>query len=123
VLAYTGADAVMIGRAAMGRPWLFREVDHYLRTGETHRPITMTEIRDHLLTHLDDHYRFYGESAGVRIARKHIGWYMKDLPGGQTMVDKINAIETTALQASAVSKWFNEAIASGHGLMDNKIAA
>jgi len=123
VLAYTGADAVMIGRAAMGRPWLFREVAHYLKTGEPHRPIELVEIRDHLLTHLDDHYRFYGELAGVRIARKHIGWYMKDLPGGQAMTARINAIDNTAEQASAVSKWFNEAIASGHGLMDNKIAA
>jgi tRNA-dihydrouridine synthase B len=123
VLAYTGADAVMIGRAAMGRPWLFREIDHYLRTGETHQPITLTEIRDHLLTHLDDHYRFYGETAGVRIARKHIGWYMKDLPGGQTMVDKINAISSTAQQASAVSKWFNQTIDDAPDSLDNKIAA
>jgi tRNA-dihydrouridine synthase B len=123
VLAYTGADAVMIGRAAMGRPWLFREVDYYLRTGEAHQPITLTEIRDHLLTHLDDHYRFYGETAGVRTARKHIGWYMKDLPGGQTMVNTINAIDNTAQQAFAVSKWFNQTIADAPDLLENKIAA
>jgi len=102
---------------------LFREIDHYLRTGETHQPITLTEIHDHLLTHLDDHYRFYGETAGVRIARKHIGWYMKDLPGGQTMVDKINAIDSTAQQASAVSKWFNQTIADAPDSLNNKIAA
>ncbi len=123
VLAYSGADAVMIGRAAMGRPWLFREVDHYLRTGETHRPITLAEIRDHLLTHLDDHYRFYGETVGVRTARKHIGWYMKDLPGGQTMVSTINAIDSTAQQAFVVSKWFNQTIADAPDLLENKMAA
>jgi tRNA-dihydrouridine synthase B len=76
VLAATGADAVMIGRAAQGRPWIFREVDHFLRTGTFRAPPTLGEIRAVLREHLVDHYAFYGEAAGPRIARKHIGWYI-----------------------------------------------
>ena len=76
VLARTGADAVMIGRAAQGRPWIFREVDHFLRTGELLPPPPLDEIRAVLRGHLIDHYAFYGEHAGPRIARKHIGWYI-----------------------------------------------
>jgi tRNA-dihydrouridine synthase B len=76
VLARTGADAVMIGRAAQGRPWIFREVDHFLRTGELLPAPTLDEIRAVLRDHLVDHYAFYGEHAGPRIARKHIGWYI-----------------------------------------------
>jgi tRNA-dihydrouridine synthase B len=76
VLARTGADAVMIGRAAQGRPWIFREVDHFLRTGELLAPPSLDEIREVLRGHLVDHYAFYGEHAGPRIARKHIGWYI-----------------------------------------------
>ena len=76
VLARTGADAVMIGRAAQGRPWIFREIDHFLRTGELLEPPGLDEIRTVLRGHLVDHYAFYGEHAGPRIARKHIGWYI-----------------------------------------------
>jgi tRNA-dihydrouridine synthase B len=76
VLARTGADAVMIGRAAQGRPWIFREIDHFLRTGALLAPPSLAEIRDVLRGHLLDHYAFYGEHAGPRIARKHIGWYI-----------------------------------------------
>jgi len=113
VLVHTGADAVMIGRAAMGRPWIFREVDHYLNTGEQLPAPDLAEIRDHLLTHLDDHYRFYGELAGVRTARKHIGWYLQNIRGGATLAASINPIETTAEQARAVRQWFDQAIARG----------
>jgi tRNA-dihydrouridine synthase B len=76
VLARTGADAVMIGRAAQGRPWIFREIDHFLRTGELLAPPSLAEIREVLREHLVDHYAFYGEVTGPRIARKHIGWYI-----------------------------------------------
>jgi tRNA-dihydrouridine synthase B len=76
VLARTGADAVMIGRAAQGRPWIFREIDHFLRTGEMLAPPSLAEIREVLRDHLVDHYAFYGEVTGPRIARKHIGWYI-----------------------------------------------
>jgi tRNA-dihydrouridine synthase B len=107
VLDHTGADAVMIGRAAMGRPWIFREVDHYLRTGSSLAPPTLTEIRDELLHHLQDHYRFYGEYTGVRTARKHIGWYMAHVSGGNALTVRINAIENTAEQAQVVAHWFD----------------
>jgi tRNA-dihydrouridine synthase B len=80
VLAYTGCDAVMIGRAAQGRPWIFREVAHYLATGRELAPPSLGEIRDILLGHLQALHAFYGEIAGVRIARKHLGWYAKDRP-------------------------------------------
>jgi tRNA-dihydrouridine synthase B len=76
VLARTGADAVMVGRAAQGRPWIFREIDHFLRTGALLAPPSLEEIREVLRGHLIDHYAFYGEHAGPRIARKHIGWYI-----------------------------------------------
>ena len=106
VLAYTGADAVMIGRAAQGRPWIFREIDHFLRTGETLAPPTWIDMRDLLLEHLADHYQFYGELPGVRTARKHIGWYVSSLPEGKQFADLINKIESTSAQFEAVNQWF-----------------
>jgi len=80
VLEHTGVDAVMIGRAAQGRPWIFREVAHYLATGELLAAPSLAEVRDILLSHLEHLHAFYGEPAGVRIARKHLGWYAKDRP-------------------------------------------
>lgn len=114
VLDYTGADAVMIGRAAMGRPWIFREVDHYLRTGQTLAPPTLVEIRDLLLHHLQDHYQFYGEFTGVRTARKHIGWYLQNVPEGHTLTARINTIDNTAEQARVVQQWFDDALNRHH---------
>lgn len=108
VLAYTGADAVMIGRAAQGRPWIFREVDHFLKTGEYLPPPTWLEMRDLLLAHLADHYQFYGELPGVRTARKHIGWYVSSLPCGKEFADHINTIESTRAQFDAVNQWFTK---------------
>lgn len=107
VLAYTGADAVMIGRAAQGRPWIFREIAHFLQTGEHLAAPTWNEMRELLLTHLADHYAFYGELSGVRTARKHIGWYVEGLAGGKAFADQINRLETTAEQAAAVDRWFS----------------
>jgi tRNA-dihydrouridine synthase B len=83
VLAYTGADAIMIGRAAQGRPWIFREIGHFLATGEHLAPPLVAEVRRLLLDHLHDHYSLYGELTGVRSARKHIAWYLRALPGGE----------------------------------------
>ena len=80
VLAHTGCDAVLVGRAAQGRPWIFREIAHYLATGEALQPPTLSEVRDILLGHLQHLHVFYGEISGVRIARKHLGWYAKDRP-------------------------------------------
>lgn len=80
VLRHTGADAVMVGRAAQGRPWIFREIAHFLATGEHLPSPTLAEVRDVLLAHLEALHAFYGEQSGVRIARKHLGWYAKDRP-------------------------------------------
>ena len=108
VLEYTGADAVMIGRAAQGRPWIFREISHYLATGNRLAPPTWGELRHNLLDHLEDHYRFYGEYTGVRTARKHIGWYLDGLPGAEALRKQINSSETTSGQIAALQQWFDQ---------------
>ena len=82
VLERTGADAIMIGRAAQGRPWIFREIAHFLATGDHLPPPTVAEARELIADHLADHYAFYGEDTGVRTARKHLGWYTEALAGG-----------------------------------------
>jgi tRNA-dihydrouridine synthase B len=105
VLDYTGADAVMIGRAAQGRPWICREIDHYLRTGE-HLPAPLVEeVRELMNEHLPSHYAFYGDYLGVRTARKHIGWYVQDLPGGEEFRQRMNLLESTATQLAAVDEF------------------
>lgn len=102
VLQATGADAVMVGRAALGRPWIFREIDHYLRTGTHCLPPRVDEVRPLLAAHLDDHYRFYGLHLGVRTARKHIIGYTRALPGGEAFCAHMNTLETCEAQAHAV---------------------
>ena len=92
VLAVTGADAVMIGRAAQGRPWIFREISHFMATGERLAPPLVAEVKRLLLDHLLDHYTLYGEFTGVRTARKHIGWYVKDLPACDAFLARMNLI-------------------------------
>jgi tRNA-dihydrouridine synthase B len=106
VLRATGADAVMIGRAAQGRPWIFREVAHYLATGERLAPPLVAEVRRALLEHLQDHYGLYGEHTGVRSARKHIGWYVRALPGGAEFRTRMNAIEDARRQLQEVAAFF-----------------
>jgi tRNA-dihydrouridine synthase B len=113
VLDYTGADALMIGRAAQGRPWIFREIAHYLATGEHLAPPLVAEVKKLLLAHLQEHYELYGERTGVRSARKHIGWYVAALPGGQAFRQHMNTLEDTALQQAAVSDFF-DALAQDH---------
>jgi len=108
VLEYTGADAVMIGRAAQGRPWIFREISHYLATGTQLAPPTWGELRRCLLDHLEDHYQFYGQYTGVRTARKHIGWYLEGLPNAAQLRQHINRSETTTDQVSALQAWFDQ---------------
>ena len=107
VLAYTGADAVMVGRAAQGRPWIFREIVHFLQTGEHLAPPLVAELRRHLLAHLQDHYELYGESTGVRSARKHIAWYVRDLPGGDAFRRAMNGIENSTAQWQAVADYLD----------------
>jgi tRNA-dihydrouridine synthase B len=107
VLRHTGADAIMIGRAAQGRPWLFADIAHYLATG-THRPTPLTrEAQAWLLAHLHDHYSLYGEFAGVRTARKHIGWAVRALPGGEAFRTHMNTLDTCAAQVQAVTDFFD----------------
>jgi tRNA-dihydrouridine synthase B len=106
VLESTGADAVMIGRAAQGRPWICREIDYFLRTGEYLPPPLVDEVRELMHEHLPAHYAFYGEYLGVRTARKHIGWYVEDLPGGEEFRQRMNRLESTAEQLSAVDAFF-----------------
>ncbi len=108
VLHQTGADAVMIGRAAQGRPWIFREVAHYLATGEHLAAPLVAEVRRLLLDHLAEHHGLYGEYTGVRSARKHIGWYVSSLPAGRILQQQVNAIETAADQLAAVDAYFRE---------------
>jgi tRNA-dihydrouridine synthase B len=107
VLAATGADALMIGRAAQGRPWIFREIAHFLATGEHLPAPTVTEARDWLSEHLLDHYGLYGELSGVRSARKHIGWAVRGLPGGESFRQHMNTLERPDQQVRALRDWFD----------------
>ena len=108
VLERTGADALMIGRAAQGRPWLFREIEHYLAHGELLPPPQIAEIRGVMNHHLEDHYAFYGEFTGVRTARKHIGWYTRGLSGAQGFRHRMNTLDSTREQLAAVNAFFDE---------------
>ncbi|AVO49925.1 tRNA dihydrouridine synthase DusB [Melaminivora suipulveris] len=108
VLAATGADALMIGRAAQGRPWIFREIAHFLATGQHLAPPLVAEVRRLLLAHLQDHYQLYGEASGVRSARKHIAWYVRALPGGEALRQHINTLECSAAQWQAVAGYFDD---------------
>jgi tRNA-dihydrouridine synthase B len=114
VLAATGADAIMIGRAAQGRPWIFREVAHFLSTGRHLAPPLVSDVRRLLVEHLRDHYALYGEFTGVRSARKHIGWYVKGLPDGEAFRARMNEIDDCDAQLHAVAGYFEELA----GLMD-----
>ena len=106
VLAYTGADAVMIGRAAQGRPWIFREIQHFLSHGTLLAPPLVAEVQRLLLHHLQDHYSLYGSHIGVRSARKHIGWYTHGLPQAQAFRQTMNAIDDCDRQLAVVADYF-----------------
>lgn len=116
VLQYSGADAVMIGRAAQGRPWLFREIDHFLKTGTHLPPPEVGEIHRVLSAHVHELYVFYGEYAGLRVARKHISWYTKGLAGSANFRHHMNQLETPADQLAAVDDFFAEQAQRGHHL-------
>ena len=111
VLKHTGADAVMVGRAAQGRPWIFREISHYLATGQELPPPTLTEVRDILMGHLAHLHAFYGEPQGVRIARKHLGWYAKDRPENAAFRAVVNRAETPEEQLRLTADYFDALIA------------
>ena len=108
VLRLTGADALMVGRAAQGRPWIFREIAHYLATGEHLAPPLVAEVRRLLLAHLDEHYTLYGEYTGVRTARKHIAWYLRSLPGSEAFRDHMNSLEDSASQQRTVAEFLDD---------------
>ncbi|MEO8345186.1 MAG: tRNA dihydrouridine synthase DusB [Betaproteobacteria bacterium] len=116
VLGYTGADALMIGRAAQGRPWIFREIAHFLSTGMHLLSPTVAEARELIAAHLADHYDFYGEVAGVRIARKHLGWYTEALEGSAQLRREANAATTVSEQLGAVERFFDHLEAQGERL-------
>lgn len=107
VLQHTGADAVMIGRAAQGRPWLFREIHHYLAHGTQLAPPLVAEVKRLLIHHLEDHYSLYGSFTGVRTARKHIAWYVHGLPGATEFRQHLNAIEDCQKQSLAVADFLD----------------
>jgi len=106
VLERTGADGVMIGRAAQGRPWLFREIAHYLATGERLAPPAAGERAAVLVEHLDGLYDLYGDEQGTRVARKHIGWAVRELPGGEGLRARVNSITAASAQRAAVNDYF-----------------
>jgi tRNA-dihydrouridine synthase B len=106
VLDYTGADGVMIGRAAQGRPWIFREIEHFLKTGEELPPPLVSEILQVCKEHLVDIYSFYGEDTGVKIARKHISWYTKGLGGSAQFRRVMNTLPTVEEQITAIDEFF-----------------
>jgi len=106
VLDYTGGDALMLGRAAQGRPWIFREITHFLETGTELAPPTSDIVKNIMLEHLENLYSLYGEYMGIRVARKHVGWYLQqqDLP--VQLRKEFNGLETAAEQQAAVEKLF-----------------
>ena len=116
VLQETGADAIMIGRAAQGRPWIFREIGHYLQTGELLAPPSVFEVKQVLLEHLSELYQFYGEYSGCRIARKHIAWYTKGLRGSNEFRQQMYRVESTVEQAQVVAQYFDRLLETGERL-------
>ncbi|ERH53094.1 tRNA-dihydrouridine synthase B [Ectopseudomonas chengduensis] len=108
VLDATGADALLIGRAAQGRPWIFREIEHYLRTGEILPAPSLLEVERILLEHLAALHAFYGELMGTRIARKHVGWYLATLPGAREFRAQFNRLDSTDAQCAHVRAFFRE---------------
>jgi tRNA-dihydrouridine synthase B len=106
VLAHTGADALLIGRAAQGRPWIFREINHFLETGEHLAEPGLQEVERILLDHLSALHAFYGDEMGVRIARKHVGWYLATLPGAREFRAQFNRLDSTHTQCADVREFF-----------------
>lgn len=121
VLDYTGADAIMIGRAAQGRPWIFREISHYLATGQHLAAPNIQEVKDVLLGHLSELYEFYGEYSGCRISRKHIAWYTKGLRSSNEFRQNMYKVESTADQYKVVEAYFDDLLAQGEIMSDVQV--
>ncbi|EGU51648.1 NifR3/Smm1 family protein [Vibrio orientalis CIP 102891 = ATCC 33934] len=109
VLEYTGADALMIGRPAQGRPWIFQEIQHFLENGTTMPDLPYSEVKDILLGHVNALHSFYGEYLGPRIARKHVGWYLKEHEQASEFRPTFNAIDAAELQLEALEEYFDKA--------------
>jgi tRNA-dihydrouridine synthase B len=120
VLDYTGADGVMIGRAAQGAPWIFRDIEHFLATGRRAAPPPLARIRAVLLEHLAELHEFYGPETGVRVARKHVGWYVKPLAGSAQFREALNRIESCDEQLALVGRWFDRLAHTNDLRCDNK---
>lgn len=115
VLKYTGADGVMIGRAAQGNPWVFRETLHYMRTGQHLAPPTLEEAQETLTSHLEDHYSFYGEKTGMLTARKHLQWYLCDPVGkNHPVMDALMKAQSTQAQLEILNQFFDQWRSAGH---------
>ncbi len=113
VLEYTNADGLLIGRAAQGRPWIFREINHYLETGQHLEAPTGTEIQALLVEHLNALYEFYGDFMGLRIARKHVGWYLQTQPNNENFRKEFNRLESCQEQQEAIQTFFHQLIRTG----------
>ena len=116
VLRATGVDGLLIGRAAQGRPWIFREIEHYLRTGEHLPAPSLLEVEQILLEHLTALHAFYGDVMGVRIARKHVSWYLATLPGAREFRAHFNRLDSTDAQCANVREFFSERNNNGEGV-------
>jgi tRNA-dihydrouridine synthase B len=128
VLDFTGADGVMLGRASHGAPWIFRSVNTYLEAGITAPPLSRTEVRDIILAHLGSLYAFYGEDIGVRVARKHLGWYCEQLLTDSAQTRRsLLAAATTSVQFALVNDrledWVAEARASSDAAWPERLTA
>jgi len=115
VLKQSGADGLMVGRAAQGNPWIFREILHFMATGERLAPPPVEEVRDTLIEHLQNLYAFYGDTLGVRVARKHISWYSKGLRGGAVFRNEINKVETRDEQLNMIRTFFDTVAGNATG--------
>lgn len=121
VFDYTGCDAIMVGRAAQGRPWIFREINHYLETGKHLAAPALSEVHAIASAHLQELHQFYGGYKGVRIARKHIGWYLAGLPDGKEFRHEMNLIDDSAVQAAKLDRYFAQLI-DGDAAARRKVA-
>jgi tRNA-dihydrouridine synthase B len=110
ILLATGCDGIMIGRAAQGRPWIFDDVNFFLMTGESRASLAMEKVRDIMRAHLEDLYAFYGDETGVRVARKHLGWYLRQHPGQDTLRNRLVLIETPREQLTTLLEHFDSGV-------------
>jgi len=117
ILNSTGVDGIMIGRAAQGRPWIFKEIAHYLETGQLLPPINIPDLRDLIIEHLEELYSFYGINAGVKIARKHLSWYTTNLPNNDSLRKQVNSIECCHAQKLAIENYLDRLTDQGSILL------